>query len=97
MIRSLLQLITSLLITGVLSRGFVKRSEDSVSAPSSYLPSADDYEEDTLPGYSYDDLPGYSNDDLPGYSADTETSEGTSELTEASGGETTTELVDTTT
>ena len=82
--------------TGVLSRGFIKRSEDSVSAPSSYLPSADDYEEDALPGYSSDDLPGYSSDDGSGYSADSETDYNT-ELTEASDGETTTEHAETTT
>ena len=93
-------------ITGVLSRGFVKRSEDSVSAPSSYLPSADDYEDDSLPGYSSDDLPGYSGDDLPGYSGDDlpgysgsgdAESDDDIELTEASGRETTTEAVETTT
>ena len=75
-----------------------------MSAPSSYLPSADDYEEDALPGYSNDDLPGYSSDDLPGYnsddgsgySADSETDDNT-ELTEASDGETTTEHAETTT
>ena len=85
-------------ITGVLSRGFVKRSEDSVSAPSSYLPAADDYEDDSLPGYSSDDLPGYSGDDLPGYSGsgDTESDDDT-ELTEASDRETTTEAAETTT
>lgn len=87
-----------MLITGVLSRGFVKRSDDSVSAPSSYLPSADEYEDDSLPGYSSDDIPGYSSDDLPGYSGsgDAETDDDT-EMTEASGGETTTEAVETTT
>ena len=67
-----------------------------MSAPSSYLPSADDYEEDALPGYSSDDLPGYSSDDGSGYSADSETDYNT-ELTEASDGETTTEHAETTT